>query len=126
MSDARTCMTVRRVQLSSYTDLVMGEVRYPAYRAHLEQRTDANSAIMAFLAGAQLAAHTLKLTEGSDLLLPEVFPNVQHIRRFNLQSSLAIEILGAGESHLGAMAVPYVLAIHEDFVISRAHSISFE
>jgi hypothetical protein len=90
-------------------------VNFLQYREHDEARTQANNAIMALLAGSRLAAHTLQLTDGSDSLLPEIFPRVPHIERFNLKSSIAKDLLNDAEMHLGAMSVPYVLALHEDF-----------
>ena len=98
----------------------MPEIRYPHYRAYVEQRIDANNSIMAFLAGAQIARHTLTLVKGSQLLLPEVFPNIPHIKRFSLKPDLAIAVLEDAEAHLGSMAVPYIQAIHEDFVTTGA------
>lgn len=94
----------------------MREIRFPEYREYERHRIDASNAMMALLAGAQLASHLLQLTEGSDRLLPEVFPRVQHIGRFNLTSEDARRILNAADVHLGAMSVPYALAIHEDFL----------
>lgn len=102
-------------------------VRFRAYRQYEATRIEASNAMMALLAGAQLASHLLQLTEGSDRLLPEVFPRVAHIGRFNLTSEAAREILTAADSHLGAMSVPYALSIHEDFLktclslLERAH-----
>ena len=90
-------------------------VNFLQYRQHDEARTHANNAIMALLAGSHLASHTLQLTVGSESLLPQIFPQVPHIRRFNLETSTARTLLVDAELHLGAMAVPYVLAIHEDF-----------
>jgi hypothetical protein len=58
----------------------------------------------------------LQLTEGSDRLLPEIFPQIPHIGRLNLTTAAAGNILDAADTHLGAMAVPYVLAIHEDYL----------
>lgn len=72
--------------------------------------------MMGLLAGAQLASHLLKLTEGSNHLLPEVFPQVEHIGRFNLTTMEAAEILISADRHLGAMSVPYSLALHEDYL----------
>lgn len=85
------------------------------YRRHDAARIQANNAIMALLAGSHLASHTLQLTDGSAHLLPEIFPRVPHIRRFNLETSQARLLLLDAEVHLAAMAVPYMLAIHEDF-----------
>lgn len=72
--------------------------------------------MMALLAGAGMASHLLQLTRGSRHLLPEVFPQVPHIGRFNLRSELARKILDSADTHLGAMAIPYALAIHDDFL----------
>lgn len=91
-------------------------VRFGAYRQYEQTRTEASNAVMGLLAGAGMAAHMLRLTDGSDRLLPEIFPKVAHIGRFNLTTDAAREILTAGDVHLGAMAVPYALAIHEDFL----------
>jgi hypothetical protein len=74
--------------------------------------------MMALLAGSRLAAHTLQLTAGSLRLLPEMFPAVPDIRMFNLRTEVARELLLDADSHLGAVAVPYALAVHEDFMIS--------
>ncbi|GGL98814.1 hypothetical protein GCM10010129_48150 [Streptomyces fumigatiscleroticus] len=91
-------------------------VFFPEFRDHDSTRIEVNSAIMGLLAGSHMAAHLLKLTEGSDHLLAEVFPRIPHIKRFNLTTSVANGILQSAESHLGAMAVPYVLGAHEDYM----------
>lgn len=91
-------------------------VRFPGYRDWEARRVEASNAMMGLLAGAQLAAHLLKLTEGSSHLLPEVFPQVDHIGRFNLTTHEASAILAAADTHLGAMSVPYALALHEDYL----------
>lgn len=94
----------------------MTVIRFAAYRQYEAARVEASNAMMALLAGAQLASHLLRLTEGSARLLPEVYPRVPHIGRFNLTSEAAREILDAADTHLGAMSVPYALAIHEDYL----------
>ena len=91
-------------------------VRFPGYREWEKKRIEASNAMMGLLAGAQLAAHLLKLTEGSSHLLPEVFPQVDHIGRFNLTTEEASAILASAATHLGAMSVPYALALHEDYL----------
>lgn len=91
-------------------------VRFPAFRHHEMARREANSAIMALLVGSQMTAHFLSLTVGSQHLLPAMFPAVSHVRRFNLTSDKAREVLLNADAHLGTMAVPYALAIHEDFL----------
>jgi len=92
-------------------------VRYARYREYESQRIVANDSMMGLLAGAKLAAHTLTLTEGSPHRLPEIFPNVPHIERFNLQVVAAKYILDNAEDYLGTLAIPYALAIHEDLVM---------
>lgn len=73
---------------------------------------------MALLAGSTLAVHTLQLTEGSQQLLPDIFPGVGHIKYFNLRTQDANELLQDTGHHLGAVAVPYALAVHEDFIMT--------
>lgn len=92
-------------------------VQFPIYREYEHKRQDANNAIVALLAGSTLAVHTLQLTEGSTRLLPEIFPAVPHISRFNLRPDGAAEILRNAGSHLAVVTMPYALAIHEDFVM---------
>ncbi|MFJ3770549.1 hypothetical protein ACIPX0_02510 [Streptomyces sp. NPDC090075] len=94
----------------------MSIVHFPEYRAYEQARIRASDAIMALLAGSRLAENTLQLTAGSTRLLPEIFPAVPHIRRINLSTASAQSLLAEAEVHLSAMAVPYALAIHEDFV----------
>ena len=96
----------------------MAEIRFPAYRNYEASRIEANNAMMALLAGSRLAANTLLLTEGSHALLPTMFPRVPHIRRFNLTTEAARQLLLDADSHLGAVAVPYALAVHEDFIMT--------
>jgi hypothetical protein len=81
-------------------------------------RIEVNSSIMGLLAGSQMAIHLLKLTDGSDHLLAEVFPKIPQIHRFNLKTNAAQEVLESAENHLSAMAIPYILAVHEDYMKS--------
>ena len=89
-------------------------VRFPAHRQYEELRIDASNALVGLLAGAQLSDHLLQLNRGSERLLPEIYPNVPHIRRFNLTADAASNILSEADVHLGAMSVVYTLALHED------------
>lgn len=91
-------------------------VRYAQYRQFDAERVKINDAVMGLLAGSQLASHFLQLTEGSNYFLADIFPNVSHIARFNLRSDLARDILGSAEDHLVNMAIPYILALHEDYM----------
>lgn len=92
-------------------------VHFPIYRQYTRARQNANNAMVSFLAGSALASHTLQLTAGSDRLLPEIFPAVPHIARFNLRPDAAADVLGAAGPHLATVTIPYALAIHEDFVM---------
>lgn len=98
---------------SALASLPMAEVKFPAYRQYLEQRQMVNSAVMALLAGSQLAMNTLQLVEGSDRTMTEIFPRVPHIERFNLKTEQAGALLNDAEAHLSAMAIPYIFTIHE-------------
>jgi len=93
---------------------INGLVRFPAHRQYEALRVEASNALMGLLAGAQLSNHLLQLNRGSERLLPEVYPNVQHIRRFNLTADAASDILAEADVHLGAMSIAYALALHED------------
>lgn len=98
--------------------MTQGEVRYPDYIKFKDQRQDVNTAIMALLAGSQLAANTLNLTAGSRMTLREIFPSVNHIERFNLRSEVAQNNLQEAEMHLASIGIPYVLALQEAYVKS--------
>ncbi|MBO0923228.1 hypothetical protein J1G44_01865 [Cellulomonas sp. zg-ZUI199] len=91
-------------------------VKYPHYRDHEQQRIQTNDTMMGLLAGSRLASQTLSLTEGSQLVLSQIFPGVPHIERFNLRTDRAREILDDAENLLGILAVPQVLALHEDLL----------
>ncbi|MET9288883.1 hypothetical protein [Nocardia beijingensis] len=93
-------------------------VKYAKYRSYQAIRIKTSNAMMGLLSGAGLAGHFLQITEGSNSLLPDVFPNVPHIHRFNLSTSSARQILNSADTYLGAMAVPYILALHEDYLKS--------
>ncbi len=94
----------------------MALVLYAEYRRLESLRRDANNAMMALLAGSKLAVNTLQLTRGSELVLSAIFPQVPHIKRFNLRADLAAALLDDAEHHLATMAVPYVLALHEEYM----------
>jgi hypothetical protein len=51
-------------------------VRFADYRQYEQVRIEASNAVMGLLAGAQMAAHMLQLTEESDRPLPEMFPQI--------------------------------------------------
>ncbi|MFH5230222.1 hypothetical protein [Antrihabitans spumae] len=98
-------------------------MEFPDYRRYEATRQEANNALMALLAGSSLAAHTLQLTSASRQLLPQIFPGVAHIEYFQLRTDVAKEILSETGQHLGAVALPYALALHEDFVTTVVDSV---
>jgi hypothetical protein len=93
-------------------------VRYRAYREYESARQTANNAMMALMAGSKLALHVLTLTSGSPQMLPDIFPGVDHLAHFRLRTDAATDLLEDAPQHLGAVSIPYALAIHEDFVKS--------
>jgi hypothetical protein len=93
------------------------EVNYLRYRAYKQQRIIANDTMMGLLAGSKLASQTLQLTRGSTLRLRDIFPQVPHVHRFNLTTDKAQSVLNNAEELLGVLAVPQVMAIHEDLLV---------
>lgn len=101
----------------------MAILQYPRHRQYDEQRVDANNAVMALLAGSKLATSVLQLTTGSEHRLAELFPSVEHIERLNLRTDDARLILTDAENHVGAMAIPYVMSIHEDYIVALCQAL---
>jgi len=95
----------------------MGIVNYLAYREHEHLRVQTNDTMMGLLAGSKIASQTLNLTSGSKLQISEIFPKVEHIRRFSLKTERAQEILENAEYMLGILAVPQVIALQEDLMV---------
>jgi hypothetical protein len=91
-------------------------VHYKQWRDHEWHRIQTNDTVMGLLAGSKLAAQTLSLTAGSKLVLSQIFPQVEHIRRFNLPVDRARAVLEDAEQSLGILAVPQIFALHEDLL----------
>jgi hypothetical protein len=98
--------------------MTMAEIHFDKYRSYISSRIEVNDAMVALLAGSQLAAHTLQLTVGSKAPLSEIFPAVAHIKRFNLRSDSARSLLSNADHHVASVALPYALATHEEFVLA--------
>lgn len=94
----------------------MPEIKYKQYRDYLQQRISTNDTMMGLLAGSKLASQTLTLTAGSSLRLKDIFPKVPHIARFNLTTEKAQSVLSNAEHLLGVLAVPQIMALHEDLM----------
>lgn len=95
----------------------MPEILFREYRDYVANRVEVNNAMMALLAGSRLAAHTLQLHAGSTATLAHLFPAVEHIRRFDLRSDSARDLLHDADKHIASVSIPYALATHEEFVI---------
>ncbi|MBO1757104.1 hypothetical protein [Dermacoccus sp. NHGro5] len=95
----------------------MSLVLFPRYRQYDAQRIAVNDAVMALLAGSKLSANVLQLTSGSTHRIAELFPNVRHIERLNLRADDARLILESAESHVGSLAIPYILSLHEGYMM---------
>lgn len=91
------------------------QVHFAAFKTLEKRRVEAGNAIWAILAGSQIAANTLALTDGSQRPLSEIFPSAGYTRRSNLRPDKARELLGTAESDLSTMAMTYAIALHEDF-----------
>lgn len=98
----------------------MATVNYPEFRDYKRLWTETNDTVMGLLVGSKLAAKSLTLTAGSHLQISQIFPDIPHVRRFDLSSSRAREILDDSEHLLCILAVPQILAIHEDLIKSIA------
>lgn len=94
------------------------QIKYPEYLQFLDQRSQMNSALMALLAGSQLASNTLQLTDGSEETLARIFPAVRHIERFNLRSDEARSYIDQAEGHLARVGIPYAMSVLEQYVVS--------
>lgn len=95
----------------------MKEVKYRQYRDYLQQRISTNDTMMGLLVGSKLASQTLTLTTGSRLRLKDIFPKVPHIERLNLTTEKAQDVLDNAEHLLGVLAVPQIMALHEDLMV---------
>lgn len=101
-------------------------VQFPRHRLYDIQRVEANDAVMGLLAGSKLAESVLRLTEGSSHRLAELFPKVPHVNRLNLKTEHATHILSTAENHLGGLAIPYMLSIHEDYMAGLCEMLDAE
>lgn len=95
----------------------MVKVRFKHYREYLDQRILVNDTVMGLLAGSKLSEQLLSLSEGSTALLGDMYPGIQDINRFNLPVAKAREVLDDAENLLVILAVPQILALHEDLMI---------
>ena len=95
----------------------MTVVRFPAYRRHEAARIEANDAMMTLLVATRLAAHTLRLHDGADLLLAHTFPSVADVSRMNRKLADVRTRLDEAERHLAYMAIPFALSVHHRYAL---------
>ena len=92
------------------------KLRFLAYRRFDAARQEANNAMVALLIGTRLAAHSLELHRGSNVLLPEIYPAVTGIDLLNRTVDDTQDLLTEAEQHLAYMAIPFVQSVFEDLV----------
>ncbi|GIG55258.1 hypothetical protein Dac01nite_20100 [Demequina activiva] len=78
---------------------------------------------MGLLVGAHISSKLLELTDGSSHTLGELFPEIKHVRRFNMTPQEAKRILSNSDELLAQLAVPGVLAVHEDMMRQSVDSL---
>jgi hypothetical protein len=91
-------------------------VNFEAYRHHEKVRKETSNAIRGLTVSVGLSSLFIKTFEDSKGTLPDLFPNVPHIKRLNLSATDVRDILDNIHKHLGAMGVPYTLGVHEDYM----------
>jgi hypothetical protein len=91
-------------------------VNFEAYRHHEKVRKETSNAIRGLTVSVGLSSLFIKPFEDSKGTLPDLFPNVPHIKRLNLSAADARDILDNIHKHLGAMGVPYTLGVHENYM----------
>jgi len=92
------------------------EIQYLEYREYIASQESVNKAMIALLAATRLTANALQTTASSMMPLSVIYPQVEHIERFNLRTDVARDLLLTSDEHLTSAAVTYALATHEEFV----------
>lgn len=92
-------------------------VQFPAYRRHDEARIRVNDTLMAILASSRLAESLLESVADKNLLLPEAFPDRPDLTRMNRSIADSHLLIGRAERQLVYMAIPYLLSVHEAYVV---------
>lgn len=74
--------------------------------------------IWAMIVGSNMAASTLEATRDSSQTLSKLFPEIAHVKRFDMRSDSAKKLMGSAETEMSTMGMTYAIALHEDFVKS--------
>lgn len=95
----------------------MSIIRFEVYRRHESARIEANDAMVTLLISSRLGRHVLDLFRGSESYLPEVFPEIDEVRKLNRSISDTRTLMEESERYLALMAIPFVLSIHQEFTL---------
>lgn len=99
-------------------------IKFREFRIYEESRIQMNDSIMTILVGLGLASNTVNKSHKSNEYLTKVFSAVDHVERMDVTLLSYEAKLVDAESHLAIMAVPYVLSLHEEYVISSLKMVS--
>lgn len=94
------------------------EVKFAQFRELEQRRINASNMIWAMIVGSNMAASTLHATRESSQTLSELFPEIAHVKRFDMRSDSAKKLMGNAEIEMSTMGMTYAIALHEDFVKS--------
>ncbi|MEU5985040.1 hypothetical protein [Streptomyces sp. NPDC047434] len=92
--------------------------QFHAYRQYEQMRRAVNDSVMGLFAGAGLASLLLHPMTQAPAPLSMIFPRIEEISRFDLSIEKARAILDDAGPHIGNMALPYLLSLHEDYMRS--------
>jgi hypothetical protein len=101
-------------------------IQFPEFRLYEKMRKEVNDSIMGLMAGAGLASHLLHPMVKADVPLATIFPEINEVARFNLSIAQAQLILENSGTHVARMALPYLLALHEDLLGACLHLLAKE
>lgn len=90
--------------------------QFPAYRQYESMRRAVNDSVMGLFAGAGLASVLLQPMVKAPAPLSLIFPHIEEISRFDLSIEKARAILDDAGPHIGNMALPYLMSLHEDYM----------
>lgn len=92
-------------------------VKFPIFRRYEQSRVEMNDSIMTIIVGLGVASTALSPEKNSDRIA-DIFDGVAHVERMNVDlKSFGLKIIDT-ESHLATMALPYILSLHEDYILT--------
>lgn len=93
-------------------------IDFAEFRELEERQERAGNLIWGLMASSHIAARVIEVSGASERTLGEIYPDLPHMTRFNVNPTTAVGVLRDAEEALPAMAISYVIALHEDFVKS--------